>query len=334
LNFRTQERQPLHRLRILIVAAFLCFGAAQSIAQSEKTYRIGLLETTSANANRANVDALLRGLREAGYVEGKNIIIDYRSADGRSDRFQELAIDLIRARPDVIVARGSPATLAAKNAGAIPIVMTSSADPVAAGLVANLAKPGGNVTGVSSFVSELHAKQLQLLKQLLPNLKRLAVIFNMANPAVPAQRRQIERAAGLLGIKPSFFDARDRDGLRRALDSAAREGANAVIDATPEVSTANLRVTIEGATMHKLPVLTERRNYTAAGGLISYGVHYPNLYYRAASYVDKILRGAKPGDLPIEQPTKFELVINLKTAKALGIDVPRELLLLADEVIE
>jgi putative ABC transport system substrate-binding protein len=297
-------------------------------------YRIGLLETSAANANRANLEALLRGLREAGYVEGKNLVIDYRSADGRLDRFPELAGDLVRAHPDVILARGSVATLAAKKAGVIPIVMTSSADPVGAGLVANLGKPGGSVTGLSSFVSELHAKQLELLKQLVPNITRFAVIFNMGNPAVPTQRAHIERAASALGMKPLFLDARDRDGLRRALDMAVAEGAKALIDASPEVSTANRRMTIDLAAMHKLAVFANGRDYTEAGGLISYGVHYADLYYRAASYVDKILKGAKAGDLPIEQPTRFELVINLKTARSLGISVSRDLLLRADAIIE
>jgi len=324
----------LDRRRVLVVTALLCSGAHHTFAQPAKTYRIGLLETSSANANRANLEALLRGLREAGYVEGKNLVIDYRSADGRSDRFPELAADLIRARPDVIVARGSVAILAAKKAGAIPIVMTSSADPVAAGLVANLAKPGGNVTGLSSFVSELHAKQLQVLKQLVPTITRFAVIFNMANPAVPTQRERINQAASALSMKPIFLDARDREGLRRALDTAVAAGVNALIDATPEVSTANRRMTIELAALHKLPVMTERRDYTEAGGLVSYGVHYADLYYRAATYVDKILKGAQPRDLPIEQPTKFELVINLMTAKSLGIKVPDDLLLRADAVIE
>lgn len=325
----------MDRRRItLIFAALLCVGNPPTLAQSDRMHRIGLLETSSASANRVNLEAFLRGLREAGYVEGKNIVIDYRFADGRSGRFDQLAADLIRAKPDVIVARGSAATLAAKKGGAIPIVMTSSADPVGANLVTNLARPGGNVTGVSSIVSELHAKQLQLLKQLIPTVTRVAVIFNMANPAVPAQRKRIEQASTSLGIKPFFFDARDAEGLRRALDSALADGANAIIDANPDVSTGNVPHIIELASLRKLPLLTQSRDYTRAGGLISYGVHYPDLYYRAAWYVDKILKGAKAGDLPIEQPTKFELAINLKTAKSLGIDVPRELLLRADEVIE
>jgi putative ABC transport system substrate-binding protein len=324
----------LERRRVLILAAFLSAGARQAFAQSSKTYRIGLLETSAANANRANLEALLRGLREAGYVEGKNVVIDYRSADGRLDRFPELASALVRAHADVILARGSVATLAAKKAGAIPIVMTSSADPVAAGLVPNLAKPGGSITGLSSFVSELHAKQLELLKQLLPDITRFAVIFNMTNPAVPTQRAHIERAANVLGMKPLFLDVRDRDGLRRALDIAVAEGARALIDASPEVSTANRRMTLDLAAIHKLAVLANGRDYTEAGGLISYGVDYADLYYRAASYVDKILKGAKAGDLPIEQPTKLELVINLKTARSLGIKVSRDLLLRADAVVE
>ena len=321
----------MKRIAGLVCALVMSFAAC---AQSGKVYRIGLLETTSASANRTNLDALLRGLREAGYVEGQNIVIDYRSVDGRSERFAELAADLVRAKPDVIITRGTAATLAARNAGSIPIVMTSSADPVGSHVVASLAKPGGHVTGLTSIISELDAKRVEILKQLLPDAKRFAVLLNMGNPVSAGQRKPIEQAASSLGLEPLFFDVRDPEGLRGAFDAAAKQGARAVIDDTDAVSSANPRLVIDPATSHKLPVIFVNRNYVEAGGFMSYGVHYPHLYYRAASYVDRILKGAKAGDLPVERPTKVEFVINLKTAKALGIAIPRELMLRADEVIQ
>jgi putative ABC transport system substrate-binding protein len=316
---------------VLACSLALPFAAC---AQSGKVYRIGLLETTSASANRTNLDALLRGLREAGYVEGKNLIIDYRSADGRIDRFPELAADLVRAKPDVIIARGTSATLAAKKASSIPIVMTSSADPVAARAIANLAKPGGNVTGLSSIVSELGAKRIEILKQLVPNAKRVAVILNMANPVAAEQWKELQRASGSLGVEFLLLDVRDVQALPGALESAVKHGAHALNSGGAAVEDANRRTVIDFVAKRKLPAIYSARNFVEAGGLISYGVHYPDLYYRAASYVDKILKGAKPGDLPVERPTKLELVINLRTAKALGVAVPRELLLRADEVIQ
>jgi ABC-type uncharacterized transport system substrate-binding protein len=304
-------------------------------AQSGKVYRIGLLETTSADANRVNLEAFLRGLRDAGYVEGRNIVIDYRSADGRAERFPELAADLIRAKPDVIVVRGTAAALAARNAGSVPVVMTSSSDPVAAGVVASLAKPGGHVTGLTSIVNELGAKRLEILKQLLPDAKRLAVVINITpRTMAAAQRKEIARAATALKVEPVFFEVDDRQSLQRAIEDAAAQGARGLVDGGAAVSSANRRLTIELLVRHRLAGIHSGREYAAVGGLMSYGVHYPDLYYRASGYVDKILRGAKPAELPIERPTKLELVINVKAAKQLGITVPRELLLRADEVIE
>jgi putative ABC transport system substrate-binding protein len=303
-------------------------------AQSGKVYRIGMLEIESARANRANLEALLRGLREVGYVEGKNFIIDYRSADGRPERFADLAGDLARAKPDIILTRGTPAAQAAKKAGAIPIVMISASNPVSAGLVANLARPGGNVTGFSSIVSELHGKRLELLKELQPTAKRVAYLANVMAPNTAPSWKEIERAARALGLEAQLFDARNADTVNRALESAAEQGVDALLTSAEAVMLSNRSVIIDVANKYKLAAMYSAREFVDAGGLASYGVHYPDLYYRAASYVGKILKGAKPGDLPIEQPTKFELVINLKTAKALGIAIPRELLLRADQVIE
>jgi putative tryptophan/tyrosine transport system substrate-binding protein len=312
---------------------FLLAFSFTAAAQSGRVYRIGLLETTSASANRANLEALLRGLRDAGYVEGKNLIIDYRSADGRSDRFAELAADLVRAKPDVIVTRGTPAALAAKNSG-VPVVMAAIAEPVATKVVANLARPGGNVTGLTTIVNELQGKRIELIKQLLPSAKEVGYFGNPLNPNWPRQWQEVEQNARALGLEAKFYEAKNLETLNRALEAALAQQIGALIISVEAVLSANRRVIVDFAAQHKLPVMYSTREFVDMGGLISYGVHYPDLYYRAASYVDKILKGAKPGDLPIEQPTKLELVINLKTAKALGIAVPQRLLLRADEVIE
>jgi putative ABC transport system substrate-binding protein len=318
------------------IAGLLCaFAFSFAVcAQSGKVYRIGVLEIAPASANRANMDALMRGLREAGYVEGQNIVIDYRSADGRPERFPELAADLVRAKPDIIVTRGTSAALAAKAVGSIPVVMATSSDPIGSRVVANLARPGGNVTGLTTMVSELGAKRLEILKELLPARSRIAAILNLSNPTSEGERKRIERAARSLGLRATVLDVRGADALNRALETALEQGASALLINAEAVVLANRRTIVDFGARHKLPVMYSARDYVAIGGLMSYGVHYPDLYYRAASYVDKILKGAKPGDLPIEQPTRLNLVINLKTAKALGIAIPRELLLRADEVIQ
>ena len=303
-------------------------------AQSDKVYRIGMLETTSASANRANLEAFMRGLREAGYVEGKNIIIDYRSADGRPGRFPALAAELVRAKSDVIVTRGSAAAIAARDAGAAAVVMATSADPVAAGVVKSLTRPEGNVTGVTTLVAELAAKRMEVLKQLVPQASRVAVLLNLANSTAPAERRQIERAAQALKLEVILLDVRDAQGLTRALDEVLRQRADALQINSEAVVMANRDAIVAFARKHRFPVVYSAREYIEAGGLIAYGVSYPNLYYRAASYVDKILKGARPGDLPIGKPRKMYLVINVRAATALGVAIPSELLIRADELIQ
>ena len=316
----------------MLIAGALAPLAA--FAQSGKVYRIGMLETTPASSNRMNLDAFLRGLRDRGYVEGKNLIIDYRSSDGRSERFPELAQNLVRAKPDVIVVRGTTAAIAAKKAGSIPVVMTAAANPVGTGVVANLSRPGGNVTGFSSNVTEVSAKRLELIKELLPRVKRAGALLNPANTNSPIQAKEFERATRTLGMEARVFEASDTDGLRRAFAAAAAQSVGAMLINAEGVMNANRQLIVEAAAKHKIPVIYAAREFVDAGGLISYGVHYPDLYYRTAVYVDKILKGAKPGDLPIEQPSKFELVVNLKTAKALGIHISRECLARTDEAIQ
>jgi putative ABC transport system substrate-binding protein len=319
-----------HHFWFLLLLFAFSFAAQ---AQSGKVYRIGVLELTAAKANRANLNALMNGLREAGYVEGRNLVIDYRSADGRSERFPDLAVDLARAKPDVIVTRGTPAALAARNAGSIPVVMAASADPVGLGVVSSLARPGGHVTGLTAVLNEIAPKRVEILKELVPGLSKVGVAISSG--ASKGQLQQLQRTAKRLGVESVGIDVSDLSGLGGALQQARKDGVGAlVIGADVIAMPERQRALVDLSLKHRLPAIYVAREPVAMGGLVSYGVHYPDLYYRAAAYVDKILKGAKPGDLPIEQPTKLELVINLKTAQALGIDVPQRLLLRADEVIQ
>jgi putative ABC transport system substrate-binding protein len=303
-------------------------------AQSPKVYRIGMLEIESARVNRINIEAFLRGLREAGYVEGKNFVIDYRSADGRPEKFSDLAADLARAGPDIVVTRGTPAALAAKGAIRAPIVMAATADPVATGIVRSFAHPGGNITGLTNLVRDLAAKQMEILRELVPAGSKIGYMSNMSNPANPVVWKQVERGAQIAGLQAVLVDIRDADAVPRALEELLRQRV-AALDVPVEGATlGRLADIVRFAAKHKLPAIYSARDGVDAGGLMSYGADYPALYYRVAFYVDKIIKGAKPGDLPIEQPSKFNFVINLKTAKALGIAIPRELLARADEVIQ
>jgi putative ABC transport system substrate-binding protein len=294
-----------------------------------------MLETTSMASNAANLEAFRQGLRELGYVEGRNYIIEYRSADGRRERFPDLATELVRLKVDVIVTRGTPAVMAAKNAtGAIPVVMAASGDPVLSGVVASLARPGGNVTGLSAIVVEVSGKRLELLREVVPGVSRIAVLFNMSNPTDALQWKETENAASSLRVQLQLLDVRKPGDFATAFDAAIKQRAGALFVGVDALTWANRRPIVDLAAKNRLPAIYAAREFVDAGGLISYGVSYPHLYHRAATYVDKILRGAKPADLPVEQPTKFELVINLKTAKALGLTIPPSLLGRADEVIQ
>jgi putative ABC transport system substrate-binding protein len=301
--------------------------------QAGKVYRIGMLERTSPVINAANINGFRQGLWELGYVEGKNFIIEYRSADGRDERFPGLATELVRMKVDLILTRGTPGTLAAKNAsGTIPVVTTGVGDPVAQGIVASLARPGGNVTGLSGLVTELYPKRVELLRELLPGAVRLAALFNMSNPAIPPQWKEVERAAQSLGFQPRLLDLRAPEDLGPAFDSAVRQRAEGLVVGLDTITQANPRLIVELAAKHRLPAVYTSMEF--AGGLIVYGVNYPDLYRRAASFADRIFKGARPADLPIEQPTRLEMVINLKTAKALGLTIPPSLLARADQVID
>ena len=320
------------------VLALLTLGAAPLAAKAQqagKVYRIGVLETRSIALNAANIDAFRQGLRELGYKEGQNLEIAYRSSDGRDERFPSLASELVRLKVNLIVTRGTPAALAAKNAtGTIPVVMAASGDPVASGIVTSLARPGGNVTGLTSGITETYPKRVELLGELVPRAKRIAAIFNMGNPSVPPQWRIVEASARSLGIEPQLLDVRRPEDLPGAFDAAAKHRAEALVVGLDSVTQANLRPIAELAAKQRLPSIYPANDYANVGGLITYGSSDVHMYHRAAAFVDKIFKGAKPTDLPVEQPTKFELVVNLKTAKALGLTIPKELLFRADRIIE
>ena len=303
--------------------------------QAGKVHRIGVLETISTTLNVANFYALREGLRQLGYAEGQNLVIEYRSADGRDDRFPGLARELLALKVDVIVTRGTPAAKAVKNAtSTVPVVMMASGDPVGVGLVTSLARPGGNITGLSAIVGELSPKRLELIKEIVPGLARIAVLANTSNDAVRRDWARIETAARSLGVQSQLLDLRESDALGPTFDDASARRADALVVVIDAITQANQQRIVGLAMKHRLPAIYSSREFVDAGGLISYGVSYPDLYRRAATYVDKILKGTKPADLPVVQPTKFELVINLKTAKALGLTIPDKLLALADEVIE
>jgi putative ABC transport system substrate-binding protein len=300
-----------------------------------KVYRIGMLETRSVALNTANVDAFRQGLRELGYREGQNLAIVYRSSDGYDDRFPTLAGELVRLKVDLIITRGTPAALAAKAAtSTIPVVMAASGDPVGAGIVASLARPGGNITGLSSGISESFPKRVELLVELLPRLKRVGALLNMGNRVVPAQWTVVEASARAVGLEPHLLDIRRPEDLPGAFETASKRRVEGLLVGLDGVTQANLRPIAELAAKHRLPGIYPSRDYPTRGGLMGYGSSDFHLYYRAATFADKILKGAAPAELPVEQPTRWELVINLKTAKALGLTIPPSLLLRADQVLD
>ena len=327
----------LKRLGLSVVLAFGILAAplAAEAQRGGKVYRIGVLETTSAAGNATNLAAFRQGLSELGYVEGRDIVIEYRSAEGRSERFKELAAELVRLKVDLILTRGTPAVLAATTATkTIPVVMAASGDPLLSGVVPSLARPGGNVTGLSAITIEVSGKRLDLLRQALPALNRLGVLLNMANSNNALQWKEIERVARAVDVQLQQLDVRKSADLALAFETATRQRADALFVLIEALTQANAGTIAQLAAKHRLPAMYSSREFVEGGGLISYGVNYADLYRRAAVYVDKILTGTKPGDLPIEQPTKFELVINLKTAKTLGLTIPQSLLGRADQVIE
>jgi ABC-type uncharacterized transport system substrate-binding protein len=303
--------------------------------QGELVRRIGILETLSATLNDANLSAFQEGMRKLGYIEGRNLVIEYRSADGHNERFPELAAELVGLKVDLIVTRGTPAALAARDATkTIPIVMAASGGPVETGVVASLARPAGNITGLSTIGSDLYGKRIELLKEMRPGTAEIGAFLNMSNPTNPPNWEEIQTAAQSLGLRSRLLDVRTVDDIDRAFDAVSRVSGMALMIGLDNLTQNYRNVIAELASKHRLPTMNPSREFVDAGGLISYGVSYPDLYRRATIYIDKIFKGASPSDLPIEQPTKLELAINLKTAKALGLEIPPMLLARADEVIE
>lgn len=306
--------------------------------QAGKVYRIGILTNRLPSAPEVSPDweAFRQGLRERGWVEGQNIVIDYQWAEGQIERFPSLAAELMNRKPDLIVAVTGPAARAAKEAtSTIPIVMIYVFDPVGYGLVASLARPGGNITGLMFVVGpEIVGKQLELLKELLPKVSRVAVLLNPDSPTSPVFLRETQAAAQALAMKLQVVEVRSPDGLKGALAAMTRERADALLVLPQPFTFANARRIVDLAASSRLPAVYPFKESVEVGGFMAYAANAPDMFRRAATYVDKILKGARPGDLPVEQPAKFELVLNLKTAKALGLTVSPPLLGRADEVIE
>jgi ABC-type uncharacterized transport system substrate-binding protein len=320
-------------LAVGLTLAPLGAGAQQQLG---KVPRVGVLLTGFESDASTNVEALRQGLREHGYVEGRNIVVDYRYGDANFDRLPQLAADLVGLGVDLIVTSGTPPTLAAQNATrTIPIVMTVVGDPIAAGFIASFARPGGQVTGLTQISTELDGKRLTLLKEAFPKVSRLAVLFDPSASGQGVPLRDTRTAARALGVNllPLALRGPDPD-LESAFRTATRERAGALLVVAGPVQERHQKRIVDLAAKNRLPAMYAQRGYADVGGLMTYGVSLPDLFRRAATYVDKILKGAKPGDLPVEQPTKFELVINMKTANALGLTIPPTIFHRADHVIQ
>jgi putative ABC transport system substrate-binding protein len=327
---------PRRAFMVALAGGLLAAPLPAEAQPAGKVPRVAYLSASSAASGTWGVEAFRQGLRELGYVEGRSILIEYRWADGRFDRLPALAADLARLAVDVIVASNTPAALAARNAtGTIPIILVTSGDPVGSGLVASLARPGGNVTGLSQFSTlAMSGKQLELLKQAFPTVSHVAVLANPANPPTAGLLTETELAARPLGLRLRVVQVREPKEFDDAFAMMKNERVPALlVIPDPLVNDHRGRIVAFAAT-NRLPAIYPYRTFVDAGGLMSYGVDLSDLSRRAATYVDRILKGAKPAELPIEQPTKFELVINMKTAKALGLTIPPSLLQRADQVIE
>ena len=323
-------------LLIALGAGALAAPLVAAAQQPARVYRVGFLSLLPHQQAVSHIKALQEGLRGLGYVEGRNIVLEYRFADGKADRLPDLAAELIHLKVDVLVAGfGTLPALAAKKAtSAIPVVFSFVSDPVGSGVVANLARPGGNITGLSTVAAGLAGKRLQLLKEILPKLSRVAILLNPATPAATQALSETRDAAEKLAVQLHPLEVRTGQNIEASFAAASQGRAEALITVTDPLTIAHRARIVEFADRSRLPAMYGMRDFVEAGGLISYGANYDEPSRRAAVYVDKILKGAKPADLPVEQPTAFELVINLKTAKALGLAIPRSVLLRADRVIE
>ena len=308
-------------------------GAVAEAQQPARIPRIGILAAPSASFLSPRVEAFRQRLRELGYVEGKNIVIEYRYAEGKLERLPDLAAELVRLKVDVIVTTG-PAILAAKKASAtIPIVFAAAGDPVGGGLVSSLARPGGNITGLSLMAPDLDGKRLELLKEAFPKVARVAFLWGSGGARGNLPLTEMEAAAKALGVKLLSLEVRSLDDFESAFARAKRDGAQALITAPSPLINTQQRQVLDFAAKNRLPAMYPTSELVEAGGLMSYAPNYTDLYRRAADFVDKILKGTKPADIPVEQPTKFEFVVNLKSAKQIGVTIPPNVLARADRVI-
>jgi putative ABC transport system substrate-binding protein len=322
-------------LAIIAAAVILAFVQLAEAQQAKIFFQIGILGGSPLSSNAARLQAFRQGLAQHGYVEGKNTILEYRYAEGQLDRLPGLAAELVRLKVDVIVTAGPQATRPAKEATiTIPIVMAQDSDPVGNGFVASLARPGGNITGLSNFASEINGKRLELLKETVPKLSRVAVLGSSTEPGNAQALRETDLAAAALRVQLQHIDVRGRDDIDTAFRAATKGGADAVLVFAGEVFNSHRSLLAQLAAKSRLPAVYVNPEFVEEGGLLTYGISITDLWRRAATYVDKILKGAKPADLPVEQPMKFELVINLKTAKQIGLTIPPNVLARADRVIK
>jgi ABC-type uncharacterized transport system substrate-binding protein len=321
---------------VALSGAFFAYSMLAEAQQTTKIPRIGLLNSNVPDAFRGRTDSFRQGLQELGYVEGRNIVIDYRYAEGKVERLPALAAELVAQKVDVIVTAVSSATRAAKDAtNTIPIVMAQDNDPVGTGAVASLARPGGNVTGLSSLSLEIGGKQLELLKEIVPSLARVTVLgTSTAAPAHALRTKEIEHVAAALKVQFQYIDVLETKDIEAAFRTAMKGRAGGMLVMGGLVLTAHRTDVAKLAAKNRLPAIFNVPEFVEVGGLMTYGASYNDLYRRAATYVDKILKGAKPGNLPVEQPTKFELVINLKAAKQIGLRMPPNVVARADRVIK
>ena len=318
----------------LLTTALLSIAPFVDAQQPKKVPRIGYLAGSTPDAQSARIKAFRQGLREPGYVEGKNIVFEYRYVEGKLERLPALAAELVRLKVDVILTAGPPATRAAKEATVtIPIVMAQDTDPVGNGFIASLARPGGNITGLATLAPEISGKQLELLKEIVLRLSRVAVLGTSTRPGTAQSLREVELAAGAFGVKLQYLDVLNSKDIETAFRAASKGRAEAVLALASPVFSSQRTQIADLAVKSRLPAIYPQSEWVEDGGLMTYGVSYIDLYRRAATYVDKILKGAKPGDLPVEQPKKFELFINLKAAKQIGLTIPPNVLARADKVI-
>jgi len=318
-----------------LISVLLVANACAAAAQQTKPPEVALLGGGSASGNAARIEAFRQGLRELGYTEGKNILFEQRWADGKLDRLATFAAELVRVKTNIIVSAGPTVTRALKKiTSTIPIVMGFDDDPVGSGFVASLARPGGNITGLSTLSPELSAKQLELLKEILPKISRVAVVGSSAHPGTSQTLQEMKSTSTAFGVQIQYIELQGPNDIESAFGAARKGHADAVVVLTSVVTNSNRKPIVDIAAKNRLPAIYYTAEWVESGGLLTYGANFPDLFRRAATYVDKILKGAKPGEIPVEQARKFELIVNLKAAKEIGLVISPNVLARADRVIK